>query len=105
VRSYLWRDNVLVPPNPARVSRHRDPMVLYGFPCLLLVNMSRNVVFRNWWKLKAIDSLESSTVNHETPFEERERIIYILIGISEIEDMLDPFNKNVNPWEMNGIFG
>ena len=47
-----------------------------------------------YWKLKAIDSIEMSSTNHDLSAEERKRIIDKLIENNNIKNILLDYNSN-----------
>jgi hypothetical protein len=48
-----------------------------------------------YWKLKAIDSIEMSSTNHDLSAEERKRIIDKLIESNNIKNILLDYNSNI----------
>ena len=50
---------------------------------------------QNYWKLKAIDSIEMSATNHDLSAEERNRIIDTLIESNNIKNILLDYNSNI----------
>ena len=48
-----------------------------------------------YWKLKAIDSIEMSSTNHDLSTEERKRIIDKLIQSNSIKNILLDYNSNI----------
>jgi hypothetical protein len=50
---------------------------------------------QNYWKLKAIDSIEMSSTNHDLSAEERNRIIDTLIESNNIKNILLDYNSNI----------
>ena len=49
-----------------------------------------------YWKLKAIDSIEMSSTNHDLSLTERKRIIDKLIESNNIKNILLDYNGNIN---------
>jgi hypothetical protein len=50
---------------------------------------------QNYWRLKAIDSIEMSSTNHDLCAEERKRIIDTLIEGSNIKNILLDYKNNI----------
>ena len=92
-KQYYLRMNRLI--NAGLVMKKSSKYFLTSFGKVVYEShMLLGKAVENYWKLKAIDSIEMSSTNHELSAQERSRIIDTLIQSDDIKEMLFAHNSN-----------
>jgi hypothetical protein len=92
-KQYYSRMSSLMKAGLIKRKQGKYALTAFGKVVYDIIQIKLENAVNNYWKLKAIDSLEMS---NNLPLEERKKLVNELIGNQEIKDILVPDNDNDN---------